>query len=134
MISEYLTKKEEVKLESEVERENKKLRETIRYNACQAEKDSRTIVNLNLKQRETIFKLAKEVRLTDELKWTNKDQREENIREKHKLYVQLDNEEKANEILKNLTVELKKENRLLKNKIEFIESKSKEVSNGTTRG
>ena len=65
MISEYLTKKEEVKLESEVERENKKLRETIRYNACQAEKDSRTIVNLNLKQRETIFKLAKEVRLTD---------------------------------------------------------------------
>ena len=88
------------RIASEVDREDKNLRETIRYNACgyfesQAERYRQTITNLNLKQRETRLKLAEELQLTDELKRTNKNEREENIREKHKLYIQLDNEEKA---------------------------------------
>ena len=65
------------RIESEVEREDKNLRETIRYNACgyfesQAERYRQTITNLNLKQKETRLKLAEELQLTDELKRTNK--------------------------------------------------------------
>ena len=95
----------------------------------QTEKDRQTITNLNLKQRETRLKLAKELQLTDELKRTNKNERENNLREKHELYIQLDKKEKDNAILLkreklylNNEILLKKENTSLKNKIEFHES------------
>ena len=80
----------------------------------------------------TRWKLDEELQLTDALKRTNKMEREENIREKQKLYIQLDDMEKSLQREKDLTGNLIKENMMLRNKIEFLKNESNHISDGNT--